>query len=89
MKKYILRLTHQERKTLGEFVAKVKAATYNLRYAHILLKADANSPNWRDARIAEAFSVHRNTSACSPCTCWRRGTHYVPTPNPPMTPWSG
>ncbi len=63
MKKYIVRLTDAERKTLGELVAKGKAAAYKLRHAHILLKADADGPNWLDARIAEAFSVHRNTIA--------------------------
>ena len=43
-KKYIVRLTDEERKELEEFVAK-GAAAYKIQHANILLKADASGPN--------------------------------------------
>ena len=32
-----------------------------MRWAHILLKADADGPNWTDQRICEAFSCRTRT----------------------------
>ena len=60
-KKYIVSLTEEERKGLEDLVSKGKAAAYKIKHAHILLKADADGPNWEDRRIAEAFSVHIGT----------------------------
>jgi transposase len=62
-KKYIVRLTKEEREELIALVNKGKAAAYKIKHAHILLKADASGdgPNWKDERIAEAFSCHLNT----------------------------
>ena len=59
--KYVVRLTQEERQTLENLVARGKVAGYRIRHANILLKADADGPNWTDERIAEAFDVHRNT----------------------------
>jgi transposase len=42
-------------------VSKGKRAAYKIKHANILLKADADGPNWTDEAIAEAFSVHVNT----------------------------
>jgi hypothetical protein len=60
-KKYIVRLTSEERKHLEEFVSKGKRAAYKIKHAHMLLKADADGPGGSDDAIAEAFSVHPNT----------------------------
>jgi len=60
-KKYIVRLTSQERDHLEEFVSKGKRAAYKIKHANILLKADADGPGWTDEAIAEAFSVHEHT----------------------------
>ena len=60
-KKYIVRLTEEEREHLEEFVSKGKRAAYKIKHAHMLLKADADGPGWSDEAIAEAFSVHANT----------------------------
>ena len=54
-KKYIVRLTEAERKTLNEVIKKLKGTSQKVRRAHILLKADVDGPAWTDARIAEAF----------------------------------
>ena len=61
MVKCVVRLTEQERRSLEELVTKGRTQAYRIQHAHILLKADANGPNWTDERIAEAFGVHANT----------------------------
>ena len=60
-KKYIVRLSEQERATLVEVVAKLKGSSQKARRAQILLKADADGPAWTDARIAEAFGCRTQT----------------------------
>ena len=60
-KKYIVRLTDEERKILREVIRKLKDSSQKLRRAHILLKADAEGPNWPDRKIAEAFSCRTQT----------------------------
>jgi hypothetical protein len=40
-----------------EVVKKLKGTRQKVRRAQIVLKADANGPNWTDARIAEAFTA--------------------------------
>ncbi len=60
-KKYIVRLSKQERNALQEVVKKLKGGSEKVRRAQILLKADANGPAWSDSRIAEAFGCWRQT----------------------------
>ena len=60
-KKYIIRLTDEERRELQEVVKKLKGSSEKVRRAQVLLKADANGPNWTDQRIAEAFSCRVQT----------------------------
>lgn len=60
-KKYIVRLTAEERKELEDFVSKGTRAAYKIKHANILLQADADGPGWSDEAIAEAFSAHANT----------------------------
>lgn len=60
-KKYIVRLSDEEREYLTGITTKGKAAAYKIKHAHILLKADADGPNQTDEEIAENFSVHKNT----------------------------
>jgi homeodomain-containing protein len=60
-KKYIVRLTDQERDELQSVINKLKGTAQKVRRAQILLKADANGPNWTDERIAEAFSCRIRT----------------------------
>jgi hypothetical protein len=56
LKKYVVRLTEQERETLRAVIRKLQGSSQKVRRAHILLKADADGPAWTDLRIAEAFS---------------------------------
>ena len=60
-KKYIVRLTAEERKHLENIVSKGKRAAYKIKHANILLKTDADGPAWSDEAIAEAFSVSIGT----------------------------
>ena len=60
-KKYIVRLSDDERGELRGVVKKQKGSSQKVRRAQILLKADANGPGWTDVRIAEAFSCRVQT----------------------------
>jgi hypothetical protein len=60
-KKYIVRLTDEERETLKRIVSKPKGASQRIRRAQVLLKADADGPGWTDARIAEAYGCRTRT----------------------------
>ena len=60
-KKYIVRLTDEEREILSSVVKKLKGSSQKVRRAQILLKADADGPNWTDRKIAEAFSCRTKT----------------------------
>jgi transposase len=63
-KKYVVRLTEEERSRLETLVRRGRAHTRKLLYARILLKADANGPDrWTDERIAEAFEISTATVA--------------------------
>ena len=49
MKKYIVRLSEEEREYLNGIITKGKAAAYKIKHAHILLKADADGPKLTEA----------------------------------------
>lgn len=61
VKKYIVRLSVEEREVLEDVIKKLKGSSEKVRRAQILLKADADGPNWIDERIAEAFSCRVST----------------------------
>lgn len=54
-KKYVVRLTDAERELLTGLLTRQRVAAQKVRRARILLKADADGPNWTDAKIADAF----------------------------------
>ena len=60
-KKYIVRLTDEERLALRDVLKKLKGSSQKVRRAQILLKADAGGPNWTDSKIADAFSCRTKT----------------------------
>jgi len=63
-KKYVVRLTDQERGRLQTLVRRGRTHARSLLYARILLKADADGPErWTDERIAEALEVSTATVA--------------------------
>jgi transposase len=62
-KKYIVRLTEEERKRLKGLVSKGRANAQKIRRAQTLLKIDADGPDWTDQQAAEAFGTRANTVA--------------------------
>ncbi len=60
-KKYVVRLTDQERAEVNQIVKKFKGTNQKVRRAQMLLKADADGPNWTDQEIAEAFGCRCQT----------------------------
>lgn len=61
MKKYIVRLSDEERQTGTDIVKNLKGTWQKVRRAQMLLKADAEGPAWTDAKIAEAFNCRVQT----------------------------
>ena len=60
-KKYVVRLSDEERQVCQEVAKKLKGSSQKVRRAQILLKADADGPNWTDVRIAEAYGCRIQT----------------------------
>ena len=59
VKKYVVRLTSEERKKLENMVTRGKVAAYRRLHAQVLLKADISDkgPGWADQKIADAFDI--------------------------------
>ena len=51
--KYIVRLTDEERQKLETIVKKLKGTSQKVKRAIVLLKADADGPNWTNEKICE------------------------------------
>jgi hypothetical protein len=58
---YVVRLTDDERAMLRDVIGKLKGSSTKVRRAWILLKADADGPNWTDLQIADAFECRTQT----------------------------
>jgi poly-gamma-glutamate capsule biosynthesis protein CapA/YwtB (metallophosphatase superfamily) len=65
VKRYVVKLTAEERKRLDVLIQKGKAAARQLLKARILLKADASTAGeaWSDSRIAAALDASIDTIA--------------------------
>lgn len=60
-KKYIVRLSPEEKAVCEGIVKKLKGSSQKITRAQILLKADVHGPSWTDEKIAEAFGCRRQT----------------------------
>jgi hypothetical protein len=60
-KKYVVRLSDDERAVCQEILKKLKGSSQKFRRAQMLLKADADGPGWPDVRIAAAFNCRAQT----------------------------
>lgn len=62
-KKYIVRLTDDERTYLENLIHKGKVAAHKRLHAEILLKADTSElgEKWQDNQISEAFGISNRT----------------------------
>jgi hypothetical protein len=61
IKRFIVRLSEEERDLLRAITKKLKGGSQKFRRASILLMADADGPNWKDSPIAEAYGCSRQT----------------------------
>ena len=64
-KKYVVRLTDDERSSLHRMVSVGKAAARKILHARVLLQVDQGlaGPAWPDTKVSEALTVHPNTIA--------------------------
>jgi hypothetical protein len=60
-KKYIIRLSDEEREECHQVVKKLSGSSQKVRRAQILLKSDSDGPGWNDRRISEAFNCRIRT----------------------------
>lgn len=60
-KKYVVRLSEEERRVCQEIIKTLKGSSQKFRRAQILLKADADGSGWPDVKIAEAFNCRVQT----------------------------
>jgi hypothetical protein len=60
-KKYIVRLSDDERGVCQDIVKRLKGTSEKVKRAQILLKADADGPGWPDGKIAEAYGCSVRT----------------------------
>lgn len=60
-KKYIVRLTEEERVALDALVSKGVASAQKIKHANVLLKIDADGPAWADEQAAEVFGCAPRT----------------------------
>ena len=61
IKKYIVRLSDEERGCCTDVIKNLKGTSQKVRRAQILLKADAEGPAWTDAKISDAFNCRIQT----------------------------
>ena len=60
-KRYIVRLTEEEREICRDVIRRLKGSSERVRRAQVLLQADADGPGWTDREIAAAFSCRVKT----------------------------
>ena len=60
-KKYVVRLSEEERSVCQGIIKTLKGSSQQFRRAQILLKADADGAGWSDIKIAEAFNCRVQT----------------------------
>jgi hypothetical protein len=60
-KKYVVRLSEEERSVCQGIIKTLKGSSQKFRRAQILLKADADGAGWSDVKMAEAFNCRVHT----------------------------
>lgn len=60
-KRYIIRLSTEERAECEQVIKKLKGSSTKVRRAQMLLKADVEGPAWTDDKIADAFNCRTRT----------------------------
>ena len=60
-KKYIVRLSDEERGVCQAIVKRLKGTAEKVKRAQMLLQAEADGPEWSDVKIAEAYDCRVQT----------------------------
>lgn len=60
-KKYVVRLTDEERNVLKDVIKKLNGSSQKVRRAQVLLAADADGPNWTDQKTADVYFCRTKT----------------------------
>ena len=60
-KKYVVRLTDEERAQCKEVIARLAGSSQKARRARILLQVDQEGPGWQDKLVAEAYKCRVET----------------------------
>lgn len=60
-KKYVVRLSAEERAVCQDILKHLKGSSQKFRRAQILLQADADGPGWSDVQIAAAYRCRVQT----------------------------
>lgn len=60
-KKYIVRLSAEERELLLALIGRGRASAQKIKHANVLLKVDAAGPDWSDEQTGEAFECAPRT----------------------------
>ncbi len=60
-KKYVVRLSDDERGVCQEIITNLKGSSQKLRRAPMLLTADVDGPGWPDVRMADAVNCRVQT----------------------------
>ena len=60
-KKYIVRLSEEEREELCQTIKRLSGSSQKVRRANILLMADVDGPAWTDKQIAQAYHCRTKT----------------------------
>ena len=74
VKKYVVRLSAEEREQLQALVRKGKAAARRLLKARILLKADVSEGGGVTVRSLRLWTPARRCSTACANNCWKRGS---------------
>jgi len=61
VKKYIVRLSDEERQECLDVIKKLSGSSQKVRRAQILLQSDIDGPSWTDRDIAEAYRCRIQT----------------------------
>ena len=61
MKKYVVRLTDEERKCCDATIDRLVGSSQKARRARILRQVDVDGPNWTDRQVAAAFHCRIRT----------------------------
>ena len=95
-KKYIVRLSEEERQSCLDVVKTLKGSSQKVKRAQLLLKTDVDGSAWTDAKIAEALNCRvqtieklRKRVVTAGCASGLSGKKRAEPPTPPQLDGQG